>query len=93
MSASRGRESVTVYCADKRELFEAVSRSGVRPTATELTSPPAQQQNARSARLVRHGEHTRRLASVQRARQSGVRRDNVGRSVTLPEREKKRLER
>jgi ATP-dependent exoDNAse (exonuclease V) alpha subunit len=93
VSASRGRESVTLYCADKRELFEAVSRSSARPTATELISPPAQEQNARSARLVRHGEHTRRLQSAQRARQSGVQRDNTGRSVTLPEREQKRLER
>jgi conjugative relaxase-like TrwC/TraI family protein len=36
VSASRAKESVTVYTDDKRALREAVHRESVRPTATEL---------------------------------------------------------
>lgn len=84
VSVSRGREAVAIYCQDKRELFEAVARSGERPTATELTGPPVKQTTARSDRLVRHGEHTRRLKTVERLRRTNARRDNRARSATLP---------
>jgi hypothetical protein len=94
VSVSRGRESVTVYCADKRELFEAVGRSGERLSATELSRPPKPQEDTRPARLVRHGEHIRRLKSIERMRQGVNRRDNAGRSATVAERDRnKRLER
>lgn len=38
VSVSRGRESVTIYTDDKDSLFDAVSRSDDRVTATELVS-------------------------------------------------------
>ena len=39
VSASRGREQVTVYTDDKKHLLEAVQRHDDRLTATELVSP------------------------------------------------------
>lgn len=90
VSVSRGREAVTIYCRDKGELFEAVARSGERPTATELTSPPVNQPTARSDRLMRHGEHTRRLNAVEKLRRTNARRDNSARSATLPDREREK---
>src|SRR5262249_41053930 len=54
VSVSRGRESVKVYCGDKAELLEAVSRSGVRLTATELAEGSSRPERPR-LQLVRHG--------------------------------------
>src|SRR5665213_1100978 len=38
VSASRGRESVTVYCGDKGELLRAAMRNNERTSATELAA-------------------------------------------------------
>ena len=63
VSVSRGRESARVYCDDKAELLEAVSRSGARPAAVELTrSPPL---TLERQRLLRHGRHLRREESAR----------------------------
>jgi conjugative relaxase-like TrwC/TraI family protein len=93
VSVSRGRESVTVYCADKQELKEAVVRSSARPSATELTSRPQPAIQDR-ARLLRHGEHTRRQERLRQARQSSAARDMPPVSVKLGrERDEKGLRR
>jgi conjugative relaxase-like TrwC/TraI family protein len=66
---SRGRESCKVYCTNKQELRDAVSRSSERLTATELTGQKHEVTSAGRARMLRHGGHLRRQQSekVQRA--------------------------
>lgn len=82
VSVSRGRESVTVYTHDKQALHDAVSRSGERLSATELTAAP-RDPPADRARLLRHGEHTRRVKATQPAREPDRGRDTRPRSATL----------
>ena len=72
VSVSRGRESVTVYCQDKQELLEAVSRSGARLTATELTK---QAEKAPPSRMVKVGEHIRRTMRANLVRGRSEKRD------------------
>jgi conjugative relaxase-like TrwC/TraI family protein len=58
VSVSRARESVSVYCEDKRELLESVSRSSSRMTATELTAAPSPQTATQTSRMVdKHEAH------------------------------------
>jgi hypothetical protein len=58
VSASRARESVTVYTDDKAALREAVRRENVRPTATDLMRHGRRQV---SPRLNRHLAFLRRM--------------------------------
>ncbi len=90
VSVSRGRESVAIYCQNKRELFEAVSRSGTRLTATELTSQPQRPANTPPSRLVRHGEHIRRQQRAERVRRDAGLRDRRAQRDRVPEQEKNR---
>lgn len=62
VSVSRARESVTLYCENKRELLEAVSRSSVRISATELAAVPKPPTERPPSRIVRLVEHIRRTA-------------------------------
>jgi conjugative relaxase-like TrwC/TraI family protein len=75
VSASRGRESVTVYCGDKPELLEAVARSDERTSATELAAvgqePPARGR----LQVWRNGEVQRRLSSILGRKPNGVVQD------------------
>lgn len=52
VSASRGREGVTVYTDDKEALFDAVSRSDERLSATELISGRQLRERAMIAQRV-----------------------------------------
>jgi len=62
VSVSRGRESCRIYTQDKRELFEAVSRSDSRMSATELAAGPKPAEEAKGRlRLLRNGEAVRRM--------------------------------
>ena len=90
VSVSRGRESVAIYCQDKRELFDAVSRSGTRLTATELTSQPQRPANTPPSRVVRHGEHIRRQQRAERVRRDAGARDRSTRRDMVPDRDKNR---
>jgi conjugative relaxase-like TrwC/TraI family protein len=90
VSVSRGRESVAIYCQDKRELFEAVSRSGTRLTATELTAQPQRPSNAPPSRVVRHGEHIRRQQRAERVRQDTPVRERTAHRDKVLERDKNR---
>jgi len=74
VSVSRARESVRVYCEDKRELLDSVNRSGSRMTAMELTAA-SQPQPAPPSRLVRLVEHIRRVTRAALVRQRAVRDD------------------
>lgn len=75
VSVSRGRESVKVYCRSKAELREAVASSTARLSATELAARHAESQGvAQRSRLVRLGEHIRRVmraVGVRRRHESG----------------------
>jgi hypothetical protein len=74
VSVSRARESATVYCTDKQELQEAVSRSSTRVSATELAvlpKPPVERPPSR-VRLV---EHIRRVTRATFVRHRAARDD------------------
>jgi conjugative relaxase-like TrwC/TraI family protein len=88
VSVSRGRESATIYCQDKRELVEAVSRSSSRLTATELTAATKPQPAAPPSRLVRLVEHIRRVARATLVRERAHKRDNSRERDTLGIRDK-----
>jgi hypothetical protein len=75
VSASRGRESVAVYCENKRDLFEAVNRSGARLSATELAAEPATIQKPPPSRLVRLREHIHRHLRAENVRRLLKKRD------------------
>ena len=47
VSVSRGRKACTIDCADKRELLDAVGRSEVRTSATELAAQEPRGANQR----------------------------------------------
>lgn len=59
VSVSRGRQSATVYCSDKKELMEAVQNNRERLSATELTAKPQPPAKGRF-RIWRNGEAQRR---------------------------------
>jgi conjugative relaxase-like TrwC/TraI family protein len=75
VSVSRARESISVYCEDKRELLESVSRSSSRMSATELTEVSKPEPAASPSRLVRIVEHIRRVARATFVRDRAERRD------------------
>jgi len=77
VSVSRARERVSVYCEDKRELLESVSRSGARMTATELAATNKPQPAAQPSRLMRIVEHIRRVARATLVRDRAQKRDNA----------------
>jgi ATP-dependent exoDNAse (exonuclease V) alpha subunit len=77
VSVSRARERVSVYCEDKRELLESVSRSGARMTATELAATNKPQPAAQPSRLMRIVEHIRRVARATLVRERTQKRDNA----------------
>jgi ATP-dependent exoDNAse (exonuclease V) alpha subunit len=77
VSVSRARESVTVYCEDKRELLEAVGRSSARMSATELAAQSNPPENRPQSRVVRLVEHIRRVARATIGRERSQKRDNV----------------
>jgi conjugative relaxase-like TrwC/TraI family protein len=87
VSVSRARESVSVYCEDKRELLESVSRSSSRMTATELTAATNPQPAAPPSRLVRIVEHIRRVARATFVRERAQNRDNSRSRDTVGERD------
>jgi hypothetical protein len=94
VSVSRARESVSVYCEDKRELLESVSRSSSRMTATELTVASTPQPAAKPSRLVRIVEHIRRVARATFVRERAENRDNARGRDTLGNQDKSaRIER
>ncbi|OWK46464.1 MobF family relaxase [Fimbriiglobus ruber] len=90
VSASRGREAVTIFCEDKRELLEAVSRAGTRISATELTAPAATAPTQQPARRVRLGEHIHRQQRAEKVRQKARTDDRSREPVIVPERRKER---
>jgi conjugative relaxase-like TrwC/TraI family protein len=90
VSASRGRESVTVYCNNKRDLLQAVERSDDRTSATEFAAaslePPA-----RGRLLVfRNGELQRRLGRFFSRKPTGIVQDRDSRSVPQPNQDRQR---
>ena len=88
VSASRGRESVTVYCGDKGELLRAAMRNNERTSATELAAV-AQEPPARGrGRVWRNGEVQRRLESVFGRKSAGPAKYRDSRSVTQQEQER-----
>ncbi|HEX4610135.1 MAG TPA: MobF family relaxase [Urbifossiella sp.] len=75
VSVSRGRESATVYCEDKRDLLEAARRSSARMSATELAAAPKPLPEPRPSRVVRLVEHIRRSARATMVRLRAATRD------------------
>ncbi len=68
VSASRFKETLTIYTDDKRQLLEAVSKSSERPSATDLVKREAARDDFRTTRPmrgIRPMRHTR-LSPVQR---------------------------
>lgn len=90
VSVSRGREAVTVYCQDRRDLLEAVSRSSARLSASELAATPAVKLQTAPSRLVRLTEHMRRVARATFARQRSEPRDTVRPRDIVPEKKRER---
>jgi conjugative relaxase-like TrwC/TraI family protein len=88
VSVSRARESVSVYCEDKRELLDSVSRSSSRMTATELTAVTKPQPAAPPSRLVRLVEHIRRVARATFVRERAQKRDKAWERDTVGERDR-----
>jgi hypothetical protein len=88
VSVSRARESVSIYCEDKRELLESVSRSSSRMTATELTAATKPQPAAPPSRLVRLVEHIRRVARATFVRERAEKRDKAWERDTVGERDR-----
>jgi hypothetical protein len=76
VSVSRGKESVTVYCQDKRELLDAVGASRERLSATELARKGEESQRSPS-RVVRLAEHIRRVTRWDKLKRLAERRDNT----------------
>jgi conjugative relaxase-like TrwC/TraI family protein len=90
VSASRGRESVTVYCTNKRDLLEAVARSDERTSATELATvreePPARGR----LQIWRNGDLQRRLARFFGRKPNGVVQDRDSRAVAKADQGRRR---
>jgi ATP-dependent exoDNAse (exonuclease V) alpha subunit len=74
VSASRGRESCTVFCEDRKELLEAVSRSGDRMSAMELARGGEEQKAGGRSRLMRNGQAKRRLEWMERRKRDAAER-------------------
>jgi ATP-dependent exoDNAse (exonuclease V) alpha subunit len=83
VSASRGRESVTVYCTDKGELLRAAMRSDERTSATELAAVSPEPPARGRLRVWRNGEAMRR-------REAGAEKERDSRSVTQQEQKRRR---
>jgi conjugative relaxase-like TrwC/TraI family protein len=81
VSASRGREALTVYCTDKRELLQAAMRSDERTSATELVQSRPESLARGRLRVWRNGE-------LMRRREVRVERERDSRD--LPQKEQKR---
>ena len=77
VSVSRGRVSATIYCEDKRELLEAVSRSSARISATELAGPAKPPESRAPSRIVRIVEHIRSVARSAITRKRVAMDDNA----------------
>jgi conjugative relaxase-like TrwC/TraI family protein len=75
VSASRGKESATIYCENKREFLDAVSRSSARMTATELTASNTTQEPEKASRLVRLRQHLQRHLRAEQVRNSAETKD------------------
>ncbi len=88
VSVSRARESVTVYCEDKRELLDSVRRSGARMTATELTAATKPEPAFPKSRLVRLVEHIRKVARATLSREQAQKRDITRGRDTVVRRDK-----
>lgn len=84
VSASRARESVTVFTDSKRELKEAIQSSGHRVSARELQQAAESQPGA----LQRHAELIRQKFELARAYASQKVADITGRSAKIPTRDK-----
>jgi len=78
VSVSRGRESVTIYTDNREDLLRAVSKSGLRMSASELvakTPPSYEEQGTRVSRLVAQArawasQQVERVASLVKQRPS-----------------------
>lgn len=86
VSVSRGRESATIYCSDKRELLDAVKESRERMSATELTADRPQGPAKGRWRLWRNGDTQRRRDRAELG--TAVGKEKGARDV--PENERKR---
>lgn len=69
VSVSRGKESVSIYTDDKKELLSAVSRSGERMTATEIAKEAGIKGN-----IVKLDEHRERYARLKAMAQFGTKK-------------------
>jgi ATP-dependent exoDNAse (exonuclease V) alpha subunit len=87
VSASRARESVTVYTDDKRELRRAIEDSSQRLSARELEQKPARESKGL---LQRHAERLQRVAELARAYASQKVADVAGRYARMRGREQER---
>ena len=79
VSASRGRERVTIYTDDKEALKDAIKRSGQRRSATELVQEgeaARRQKQAPKERSTRYGEVLARMAGLAKT-YAGRMRDRV----------------
>ena len=83
VSASRGRERVTVYCTDKAELLRAAMRSDERTSATELVAASQEPPARGRLRVWRNGDAMRR-------REVTAERERDSRDLTQPEQKRRR---
>jgi conjugative relaxase-like TrwC/TraI family protein len=90
VSVSRGRESCTVYTADKRELLDAVRQDRQRLSATELTENQTSAMPKGRERLLRHGETQRRHEYAERRRIVAAEQQRDGKGRNLDERNRNR---
>jgi conjugative relaxase-like TrwC/TraI family protein len=90
VSVSRGRESCTVYTADKRELLDVVRQDRQRLSATELTENQTPAMPKGRERLLRHGETQRRQEYAERRRIVAAERETDCKGRNLDERNRSR---
>jgi hypothetical protein len=90
VSASRGRESVTVYCNNKGDLLQAVERSDERTSATELAAVAKEPPARGRLQAWRNGEIQRRLGRFFGRKPNGIVQDRDSRSVTQAEHNRQR---
>lgn len=69
VSVSRGKESVSIYTDDKKELLSAVNRTGQRMTATEIAEnkPGTAREGGKIVRLDEHRDRLERLKTIAKA--------------------------
>jgi predicted RNA-binding protein with PIN domain len=65
VAVSRGKQSVSVFTDDKRELKDVIQRSRLRLSATELVAKPKPQLWRRMRKAVTRIQHAAMLAAKQ----------------------------